>query len=227
NSHRLSHAMPACPARIFLIEDDPLVAQFASSTIAASPELRIVGHAQTLQQAIVSALNTQADLYLVDIGLPDGSGLDLIFALSQRWPDAEILVFTVFGDEAKVIAALQRGATGYLLKGCSSSELLQAIFDVLQGGTPISPTLARHLIKHFRLAPAPQDSLTPREIDVLREVAAGYTNVEIATRLNLSPQTVSTHIKNIYKKLNVSSRVQCVTLAQQSGLLSTYSPPGS
>ncbi len=215
---------------IYLIEDDPTVRLFVERTLEKRPEWRLVGHSPTYAMASAQAAHTAANLYLVDLGLPDGRGEDLLKSLSRSNPEAELLVFTVFGDESRLVDALECGATGYVLKGCSSDELIAAIEQILEGGAPISSMLARHLLKRFRSV---QDSLpamsalslveavllTERETDVLKLVAQGYLNKEIADKLDLSGHTVSGYIKSLYRKLTVHSRVQVVRAAQARGLV--------
>lgn len=212
--------------RIYLIEDDLTVLRFVEQTLVGRPRWRLVGHSETLNHARLAALNSLADVYLVDLGLPDGRGEEMLRALSLARPEAELLVFTVFGDESRLIEALQCGATGYVLKGCSSDELIAAIEQISEGGAPISPLLARLLLKKFRRpevsAQVPGDerpALSERETDVLKLVAQGYVNKEIAQKLGIGPATVSTHIKNLYRKLAVHTRVQVVKVAQERGLL--------
>lgn len=217
-------------ARIYLIEDDRSILHFVEETLKSRPLWRLVGHSETFAHARVMAVNSLADVFLVDLGLPDGRGEDMLRTLAVEKPDAELLVFTVFGDESRLINALQSGATGYVLKGCSSAELIEAIEQIREGGAPISPLLARMLLKQFR--PADRSgfgdgssldctlpTLSDREQEVLRLVAQGYVNKEIASRLGIGPATVSTHIKNLYKKLAVHTRVQVVRVAQERGLI--------
>ncbi len=217
-------------ARIYLIEDDRTILHFVEETLRLRPHWRLVGHSETFAHARVMAPNSMADVFLVDLGLPDGRGEDMLRALAVSKPDAELLVFTVFGDESRLINALQSGATGYVLKGCSGAELIEAIEQIREGGAPISPLLARMLLKQFRPADRsalagdlPSDLelpvLSDREHEVLRLVAQGYVNKEIAFRLGIGPATVSTHIKNLYKKLAVHTRVQVVRVAQERGLI--------
>lgn len=216
--------------RIYLIEDDRTVLKFVEAALLLRPDWRLVGHSDTYAHAHRMAPASAADVFLVDLGLPDGRGEDMLRQLSVAKPDAELLVFTVFGDESRLIAALQMGATGYVLKGCSSEELVDAIEQIRDGGAPISPLLARMLLKKFR---TPHDqrmlddgaprvdapTLSERETDVLKLVAQGYVNKEIAQRLGIGPSTVGTHIKNLYKKLAVHTRVQVVKVAQERGLI--------
>lgn len=213
--------------RIYLIEDDPAILHFVQHAILARPQWTLAGLSTSRQHAQQHALASGADVFLVDLGLPDGRGEELLRWLSEERPDAELLVFTVFGDESRLVAALQAGATGYVLKGCTTDELIQAIEQIRGGGAPISPLLARMLLRQFRVT---QDApsvvqvlhevvLSERETEVLRLVAQGYVNKEIAARLAISPATVGSHIKNLYRKLAVHSRVQVVRAAQERGLL--------
>jgi DNA-binding NarL/FixJ family response regulator len=215
--------------RIFLIEDDPSIVRFVREALLWRPQWRLVGHADSVSQAQLLAAKAAADVYLVDLALPDGRGEHLLQWLAQQCPAAELLVFTVFGEESRLLGALQAGATGYVLKGCSVDELLNAIEQIRNGGAPISPLLARMLLRQFRtgadLAQGEQPlgvepvSLSERETEVLQLVARGYVNREIADRLCISTATVGTHIKNLYRKLSVHSRVQVVRVAQERGLL--------
>lgn len=213
--------------RIYLIEDDHTILQFLQRALLARPAWRLLGHSGSLAHAREHALASQANVFLVDLGLPDGGGEDLLRVLARQQPEAELLVFTVFGEESRLIGALEAGATGYVLKGCSPQELIEAIEQIREGGAPISPLLARLLLKQFRSvqAPGPADTpdetvwLSERETDVLKLVAHGYVNKEIAAKLGIAPATVSTHIKNLYRKLSVHSRVQVVRIAQERGLL--------
>jgi DNA-binding NarL/FixJ family response regulator len=213
--------------RIYLIEDDPAILQFVQQALVSRPRWRLVGLSGSLDHALQHALEDDANVFLVDLGLPDGRGEELLHWLSRERPDAELLVFTVFGGESRLVAALQAGATGYVLKGCRSDELIAAIEQIREGGAPISPLLARMLLKQFRPAPdSPASSLvhhevllSERETEVLKLVAQGYVNKEIAQRLVISPATVGSHIKNLYRKLAVHSRVQVVRVAQERGLL--------
>ncbi len=218
--------MPHDLTRIYLIEDDPTVLHFVEQTLVGRPQWRLVGHSDSLAHGRLVAPHSLADVFLVDLGLPDGRGEEMLRTLSIARPDAELLVFTVFGDESRLLEALQCGATGYVLKGCSSDELIAAISQVREGGAPISPLLARMLLKQFRRPEASQPtgddsrpSLSERETDVLKLVAQGYVNKEIAAKLGIGAATVSTHIKNLYRKLAVHTRVQVVKVAQERGLL--------
>jgi len=212
--------------RIYLIEDDRTVLQFVEKTLTERPQWRLVGYSENVAHARAHAPSSNADVFLVDLGLPDGRGEDMLRTLAVARPDAELLVFTVFGDESRLINALQCGATGYVLKGCSSEELIGAIEQIREGGAPISPLLARMLLKQFRgngnhglVDETQAPLLSERETDVLKLVAQGYVNKEIATKLGIGLATVSTHIKSMYRKLAVHTRVQVVKVAQERGLI--------
>ena len=214
---------------LYLIEDDTTVHDFVLRTLQERPEWRLVGYSDCFAHAAAHAAGADASVYLVDLGLPDGRGEDLLKALSRSNPGSELLVFTVFGDETRLIGAIEAGATGYVLKGCSGAELVAAIEQIQEGGAPISSLLARLLLKRLRsvdsglVAPARPDAvevlLSERETDVLKLVAQGYVNKEIARKLDISGHTVGSHIKNLYRKLAVHTRVQVVRAAQERGLV--------
>lgn len=214
---------------LYLIEDDPAILEFVRETMLLRPDWRLLGVSRSLAHAREHALAASANVFLVDLGLPDGRGEVLLRFLSVHKPDAELLVFTVFGDESRLIEALEAGATGYVLKGCPPQELVQAIEQIRAGGAPISPLLARRLLKRFRAEPSPAGSvsaspadqmlLSQRESEVLQWLAQGYVNKEIALRLGIAPATVDSHVKNLYRKLSVHSRVQVIRVAQERGLL--------
>ena len=220
------------PTSIYLIEDDNTVRDFVLRTLQLRADWTLVGSAASYRQAQAEAADAAANVYLVDLGLPDGRGEDLLRSLAKTNPGSELLVFTVFGDETRLIDAIEAGATGYVLKGCTGEELIHAIEQILEGGAPISSLLARMLLKKLRSV---QDSLPPvkadalaadggvllseRETDVLKLVAQGYVNKEIARKLDISGHTVGSHIKNLYRKLAVNTRVQVVRAAQERGLV--------
>lgn len=225
--HRSS---PADDTRIYLIEDDPTILRFVRQTLLLRPGWRLLGVSGSVAHACDHALASSANVFLVDLGLPDGRGEELLRLLTRYKPDAELLVFTVFGEESRLVGALKAGATGYVLKGCSSDELVAAIEQIREGGAPISPLLARMLLKQFRSVPASLPAtptvdlsdevlLSERETEVLKLLAQGYVNKEIALKLSIAPATVGTHVKNLYRKLAVHSRVQVVRIAQERGLL--------
>lgn len=215
---------------VAIVEDnDDTRAQLAAS-IAAHPELRLVGQYPTGRETIAGLAQAAPDVLLVDLGLPDISGLEVIRHAAARHPDCDVLVFTVFGDEEHVIAALEAGAGGFLLKGANSRDITIDIRELRNGGSPLSPIIARQVLK--RLHPRAQgtsekpgeldsgeDALTARETEILRTIARGFSYAETADLLGVSTQTVHTHLKRVYRKLAVHSKTEAVFEAEQRKLL--------
>lgn len=217
---------------ILIIEDDPETRSGLCQHIEASDALSVAGAGGSVAEgiALLDSAQPPVDVLLVDLGLPDGTGEDVIRHARSLAQPPEIMVITVFGDEQHVVSAIEAGATGYLLKDSSRESLAQSIHDLLNGGSPITPIIARHILRRFggaRSAPAElaeaQDEdtpkLTPRESEVLSMVARGYTNNEIADLLQMSFHTVTSHIKHIYRKLSVRSRSEAIFEASQLGIL--------
>ncbi len=210
---------------VLIIEDDTPTRARLADAVGATDDLELAGAVGSCDQArAFLAANDTPSVMLVDIGLPDGSGIDLIRESRALTPPPEAMVISVFGDERHVVSAIEAGATGYLLK--DAANVADSIRKLLQGGSPISSSIARHLLKRFRgpdAAPDTQDpalpSLTPRETDVLKLVAKGFTYAEIAGMLDLSVHTVTTHVKNTYRKLEVRSRGEAVFEAVQRGIV--------
>jgi len=168
------------------------------------------------------------DVMIIDLGLPDGDGTTLIRELASTAPASDALVISVFGDEGHVVRALEAGARGYLLKDVTLDEFVRAIRLVRDGGAPLSPMIARHVLKRFAPQKQPRtpaqakreeliESLTAREAEILQFIAEGKSVAETATAFNLSSHTVTTHVKRIYGKLAVNNRVQAVNRARETG----------
>lgn len=211
---------------VLIVEDDEATRERFARIIEADSALRLQGAAATCAEARRLLEQDPPDVLLADLGLPDGDGLDLIREVRGRGYDTEIMVITVFGDEQHVVAALAAGATGYLLKDGSSDYIGASILQMLAGGSPISASIARHLLKRFQEPLPPSLSqgveiprLTEREHEVLRGLAKGFSFAEIGTALGMSPHTVTTHVKHIYRKLEVRSRSEAVYEAVQLGLI--------
>jgi DNA-binding NarL/FixJ family response regulator len=162
-------------------------------------------------------------LALIDLGLPDGSGVELIEALQRTSPDTLCIVATVFDDDAHLFPALRAGAQGYVLKDQAPETLVEMLRGIASGRPPLSPSIARRLLRHFQPLPAPvgdeEAHLTPRETDVLRLTAKGLTLAEVADALALSRHTVSGYLKDIYRKLRVSTRAEAALEAARRGLV--------
>ena len=179
----------------------------------------------------IDLLNRLApDVLLMDLDLPDGNGMSLIEEIESRKLKTEAMVISVFGDERHVIRAIEAGAGGYLLKDGGADQITSAILQLVAGGAPISPSIAKHLLKRFRhhQQPDTQDTdntqmepLTNREQEILKFVSYGYTAQEIAKQSNISIHTVNTHIRNIYSKLAVNSRAEAIMKAVRHGIIKT------
>lgn len=208
---------------ILLVEDDtPTRQRLAEALQAAGFAVVVAVGTCAAARAELQALPPR--VLLVDLGLPDGSGLELIAETRENSPDTEIMVITVFGDERHVLAAIEAGASGYLLKDGSSDHIGRSVRQLLDGGSPISAPIARHLLKRMGQEPAQsardeQLKLTPRETEVLNLVAKGFSYQEIATTLEMTVNTVASHVKQLYRKLSVHSRSEAVFEAVQRGLL--------
>lgn len=214
---------------VMLVEDDPAFLARFCAIVAAAPELRLLGAVGDLASARQLLAGTPPDVLLTDLGLPDGSGIDLIRETAARHPATDIMVISVFGDEAHVVASIEAGATGYVLKDSLPDEFVALIRELRAGGSPISPLIARKLLRTFcRPPPAPaaaamnavaEAGLTPREAEVLGLVAKGFAFAEVARLLEMSPHTVTAHVKRVYQKLAVHSRGEAVYEATRMGLL--------
>ena len=208
---------------VLIVEDEPEFLLLYCAAITHDPALRLVGAVTTLAAAFALIERSVPDVLVVDLGLPDGNGADLIKRATGQRPDCDALVVTVFGDDQHVVGAIEAGATGYLLKDSPSGELVRCIHQLRDGGSPISPSIARRLLTRMRaptakLASSPSP-LTDREADILRLVAKGLGFVEVGAALGISEHTVVTHVKKIYRKLSVHSRGEAVFEATQMGLL--------
>lgn len=207
---------------VFIVEDDQLTRDRLSQHVDAHPQLTVTGSAGSLAdaRAAQTALHN-ADVLLVDLGLPDGDGTGLIAEVQRTDAPPVCLVITVFGDERRVIGAIEAGARGYLLKDSDEQDLTTLILRAIAGDCPINPSIARHLLKRFRTQPVADGDtgITARETEVLQCIARGYNNNEIGELLGMSVHTVRTHTKNIYGKLAVGSRGEAVFEAAQLGLI--------
>ncbi len=208
---------------VALIEDDPLHIEQYRAHLALDPDLVPVAEYTTGQAAISQIANMLPDVALVDLGLPDISGFDVIRHIRSATPHTAVMVVSVFGGERNLVQAIEAGATGYLLKDSRSGDFNDAIHALRAGESPISPSLARHLLKRFTAPPpaaAPGTSpLSARELTILQGIARGDSLPEIGAALFISPFTVKTHVQNIYRKLEARSRQHAVYLAQQRGLI--------
>ena len=210
---------------ILIVEDEPEFLRAYCEAIAAECSFALAGAVTTLGAALALLENAVPDVLVVDLGLPDGSGTELIRRACQLRPDCDALVVTVFGDDRHVLDAIAAGATGYILKDSPAGELLRCIRELRDGGSPISPGIARRLLARMRGPEQPpgrtpqENPLTEREADILRLVAKGLSFADVGSVLGISAHTVVAHVKKIYRKLSVHSRGEAVFEAGQMGLL--------
>lgn len=212
---------------VLIIEDDPLFSETFVEAIGKADGLMLAGVADDLPEGLRLLELTEPDVLLVDIGLPSGSGIELIYKAHETLPNCDVMVVTVFGDERHVLECIEAGATGYLLKGSKDLEIINQINSLCGGGSPISPAIARQLLVRFQavdLIPKQQLSanvphLSEQERTVLEMSAKGYSYDETARLLVLSPRTIETYVKRIYRKLQVHSKSEAVYEARKLGLL--------
>jgi DNA-binding NarL/FixJ family response regulator len=211
------------PHTVLIVEDDlRLRASFAQAILGAG-DLKLVGEADDLPEGLRLLEAMHPEVLLVDIGLPSGSGLELIRQAAQGSPHCNVMVITVFAEEQLVVDCIEAGATGYLLKGSSPQDIAAQIRLLVAGGSPISPTIARRLLGRFTAASRNTGEIAPslssQEHAVLSMSAKGYSYDEIAPLLKLSRHTVETYVKRIYRKLQVHSKTAAVYEARKLGLV--------
>jgi DNA-binding NarL/FixJ family response regulator len=215
---------------VLIVEDEPEFILRFSNAVLADPALNLVATVSTGRagQAMLDA--ERPDVMLIDLGLPDMNGVEVIRYAAAHHPDCDVLVVTLFEDDQHVLASMEAGATGYLLKDAGAEFIATSIHELHAGGSPISPGIARRVLARFRVAAAPAPSphtssasaispLTERETELLRLIAKGLSFDAIGQQLGISPHTVVAHIKKIYRKLAVHSRGEAVYEAGQLGLL--------
>lgn len=221
-----------------LVEDDPIVLDRFVALLSSEPDFRIVGAFSDGASARAFFHQSACDVLLIDLGLPDDDGIALIRLCATLHPACEVMVVTVFSDSERLFASLEAGAIGYVLKDEMPATIVQSVRIVLAGGSPLSPSIARRVLR--RMGPgqelgrdprsnavpsggpdpaSPKALLTPRELEILNLAAKGLTVAAIGEVLGLSPLTVVTHVKNLYRKLAVHSRSEAVFEARELGLL--------
>lgn len=206
---------------VLIVEDDPWVRSSVEGALRADDRVVISATCTTVAEALQAiAAGAACDVALVDLGLPDGSGTDVMRRLLLERPEAAIVAFTVFDDEETVLAALRAGARGYLLKSTPLTELPALLREAHAGGSPMSPMVARLVLDALIPTPQPGDEgpLSPRERDVLRLLARGHTYAATASALGIGLGTVQGHVKSIYHKLQVASKAEAALAAARLGL---------
>lgn len=214
---------------VYIVEDDDALRDDLCRAVQTCTRLRLFGATGSAQEALrVLRQRPAIDVLLVDLGLPDGDGTDVIRAMRTELEQAQALVISVFADDRRVLPAFAAGARGYLLKDASDEDLVRAVLDVAEGDAPVSPQVARHLLRAFDADAALSGRskldtsarrLTAREAEILTLVSQGHSGPEVATHLGLSLHTVNTHLRRCHQKLEARNRLQAVKLARDSGLI--------
>jgi DNA-binding NarL/FixJ family response regulator len=197
--------------RIAIVEDNKVIRESLVEFVQADPGCSCVCACATAEEALRSIPNHKPDIVLMDIQLPNASGIECTAQLKQLLPSVQIIMVTVYEDPERIFKALRAGACGYLLKRCTPEELLAAIHEVRQGGAPMSREIARKVIASFQeplAASVAVEGLSPREGEILELVAQGFPNKEIASRVGLTDGTVRWHLQHVYHKLHVRSRTE-------------------
>jgi DNA-binding NarL/FixJ family response regulator len=228
----MSAPATANPIKVLIVEDDAVTRRALSLAIESSPALKLVNALDAVKPAVEWLATGEIDVLLTDLGLPDGTGIDVIRACVRHIPTCDIMVITMSSDEDNVLACIEAGATGYVLKDAGRLDVVNAVLELRAGGSPISPIIARKVLARARArdeskkddGPGATDgpppvALTKREAAILDLIARGDSYGDVAKRLSLSVGTVQTHIKNIYDKLSVHSRGEAVYEAHRRGLL--------
>ncbi len=211
--------------KVLVIDDQILFREGLESLLGSTKDFEMVGCAGTVHEGCEQALLFKPDIILMDISLPDGTGLDAIRAILPRVPDCKIVFLTVHESDENLFAAIRLGAKGYMLKNIGSNELLSSLRALDRGEEAVSRKMVSRIVEEFARTPKSSSgddkllvTLSPRELDVLREIESGATNLEIAQRLFLSVNTVKHHIRNVFSKLGMKNRRQVASFARKNGL---------
>ena len=211
------------PIRLLVADDHPVVRDGLVAMLSTQPDLVVVGEAATGAEAVERAAALAPDVILLDLEMPGMDGVEALRQIRAARPDAPVIVFTAFDTDERIVSAVRAGAQGYLLKGAPREELFKAIRVVSEGGSLLQPVVASKLLQHMSQQATERetsaDSLTEREMEVLKLLAQGKTNKEIAAALVISERTVKFHVGSILSKLGAGNRTEAVTIAAQRGLV--------
>jgi len=202
------------PIRVLSIDDHPLLSEGIATMINSVPDMMLVAKAATGREGILKYREVKPDATLMDLRLPDLSGIDVMMAIRSEFPDARIVLLTMFAGDVEIQRALQAGAQGYLLKSMPPEQMLETIRQVWAGKKRVLPEIASEVAEHLS-----DERLTDREIEVLRHVTEGNRNCDIAKKLFISEETVKVHVKHIMEKLGASDRTHAMTIAVRRGFI--------
>ena len=203
------------PVRVLVVDDHPIVREGIVSIVASAPDLAVVGQAAHGAEALELVAQLSPDIVLMDLRMPVMGGVEATAAIHARFPGVTVVILTTYETDEDILSAIEAGATGYLLKAAPMEELIQGVRAAASGQVALAPAVAAALVSRAQ-APA---RLTPREVEVLRLVATGSTNGQIAAALHISEATVKTHLLRLFEKLGVNDRTRAVTLAMERGLI--------
>ena len=197
--------------RVIIVEDDLEMLKGAQAMLKNNADIEIAGIFSSAEEFMKQSSSLNMNVVLMDIGLPALSGIECVIRMKPELQKVQFLMWTTFSDDEKIFSALRAGASGYILKNSTAEQLIQAIHEIHNGGSPMSADIARKVITSFHESkPAPDFDLSKRETEILNLLAKGFRYKEIAAKLFISPETVRTHIRNIYEKLQVNSRTDAL-----------------
>lgn len=207
------------PVRLLIVEDNTMLRDNLRMLLDGEPRFSVIGAFGSGEDALAALGRAQPEMMLCDLGLPGMSGVELIRAVKTRWPDIEIMAHTIREDRATVFDALKAGASGYMLKGGTPRELVEALSTLRDGGAPMSPRIARAVLRELQGGSGEESLLSRKEREVLAAVRDALSYKEIAHKLSISPHTVHSHIKKIYEKLQARDKAEALQKAQRKGLI--------
>src|ERR1700690_788515 len=206
--------------RISIVEDNQMFLTNLELLLSGEPNYDIIGAFLSAEDAMLAMQNNPPEVLLTDLDFPGMSGIELIGKVKQKYPEIDVMAHTVSESRESVFSAIKAGASAYILKGSRPVELIEALNELYEGGAPMSPRIARMVIQEFKDKETDdQNLLSQREKDVIKEIERGLSYQEMADKLTISPQTVHTHIKNIYKKLHASDRQDALLKARKKSII--------